>query len=332
VKALVGAAALAVIVGGAAAGPVAADSETALDQARRSAEASSFSGVVDVRWRDGKVMRERQLTVKAAGGVLLFGGPTPLMALDQARLVHEDAAWDVLWPAALARLSRPDSGAKYEQRMSVGPQILGYDTVIVDIRRGERIRERLYVERFFGLLLRREQFDDRGRVQRSVGFRELRVDAAAPPLPRPVSTATKALHSVATAQLRGAYSAPVGLGAGYRRTGAFRQGDVIQVVYSDGIYDLSVFEQRGRLGSQAAPRGGRPVRIAGAKGWHYTWPGGQVVLWQAGRTVYTVVADAPYDDVLGAIRTVKGSSSGPSVAFRFRQACRSLVGTFTDER
>jgi len=51
-----------------------------------------------------------------------------------------------------------------------------------------------------------------------------------------------------------------------------------------------------------------------------------------GRTVYTVVADAPYDDVLGAIRTVKGTSAGPSVAFRFRQACRSLVGAFTDDR
>jgi len=331
VKALVGAAALAVIVGGAAAGPVAPDSETALDQARRSAQASSFSGVVDVVWRDGKVMRERQLTVKAAGGVLLFGGPTPLMALDQARLVHEDAAWDVLWPAALARLSRPDSGAKYEQRVSVGPKILGYDTIIVDIRRGERVRERLYVEQFFGLLLRREQFDDRGRIQRSVGFRELRIDAAAPPLPRPVSTATRALRSVAVDELHGAYSAPVVLGDGYRRTGAFRQGDVVQVVYSDGIYDLSVFEQRGRLGSKAAPRGGRPVRIAGAKGWHYTWPGGQLILWQAGRTVYTVVADAPYDDVVGAIRTVKGSS-GPSVAYRFRQACRSLVATFTDDR
>ena len=331
-KALVGVAAIAVIVGGATAGPVAADSETALDQARRSAQASSFSGVVDVAWRDGKVMRQRQLTVEAAHGVLLFGGPTPLMALDQARLVHEDAAWDVLWPAAFARLSRPDSAAKYQQRVSVGPSILGNETVVVDIRRGERVRERLYVERYSGLLLRREQFDDRGRIQRSVGFRSLRIDATAPPMARPVSTATKALRSVAASTLHGAFSAPVVIGDGYRRTGTFRQGAVVQVVYSDGIYDLSVFEQRGRLGAKAEPRGGRPVRVDGAKGWHYTWPGGQVILWQAGRTVYTVVADAPYDDVLGAIRTVKGTSAGPSVAFRFRQACRSLVGAFTDDR
>jgi hypothetical protein len=331
VKALVGAAALAVIVSGAPTGPAAAGAETALDKARRSAQASSFSGVVDVVWRDGKVMRERQLTVDAADGLLLFGGPTPLMALDQARLVREDAAWDVLWPAAFARLSRPDSGDKYEQRTSVGPRMFDYDTVIIDIRRGERVRERLYVVKVFGLLLRREQFDDRGRVQRSVGFRKLEVHADGRPLARPVSTATGSLQSVVPGELRGPYSAPSVLGDGYRRIGVFRQGDVVQVVYSDGIYDLSVFEQRGRLGPKAAPPGGRPVRIGDSKGWHYTWPGGQVILWQAGRTVYTVVADAPYDDVLGAIRTVKGSS-GPSAASRFRQACRSLVGAFSDDR
>jgi hypothetical protein len=330
VKALVGATALAVLVSGAPVGSVAADSETVLDHARRSEQASSFSGVVDVVWRDGNVMREQQLRVVAAGGVLRFEGPTPFMALDQARLVRENAAWDVLWPAALGRLRRPESGEKYEQRVSVGPEMLGYDTLVVDLRRGDRVRERLYVERFFGLLLRREQFDDRGQVQRSVGFRELHVDATAPALPRPVSTTTKALQSVPGGKLGGPYSAPVVLGDGYRRTGVLRQGGVVQVVYSDGIYDMSVFEQRGRLGSKAAPRGGRPVRIGGSKGWHYTWPGGQVILWQGGRTVYTVVADAPYDDVLGAIRTVKGSS-GPSLAHRFRQACRSVVGAFRDD-
>jgi len=330
VKALVGAAALAVIVSGASVGPVLADSESVLDHARSSAEASSFSGVLDIVWRDGNVTRQQQLRVKAARGVLLFEGPTPLMALDDARLVRENAAWDVLWPAAL-RLRRPDSGEKYEQRMAVGPKMLGHDTLVIDIRRGDRVRERLYVEQFFGLLLRREQFDDRGGVQRSVGFRELQIDAGAPPMARPVSTTTKALQSVTGGKLHGPYSAPVVLGDGYRRTGVFRKGGVVQVVYSDGIYDMSVFEQRGRLGSKAAPRGGRPVRVGGSKGWQYTWPGGQVVLWQAGRTVYTVVADAPYDDVLGAIRTVRGSS-GPSVAYRFRQACRSLVGAFRDDR
>ena len=329
-KALVGAAALAVIVSGASTPPVAATPKSPLDFAREAAHATSFSGVVDVVWRDGEVRREQQLTVKAAGGVLLFGGPTPLMAFEQARLVRHKAAWDVLWPAAFGRLRRPDSAEKYDQRTYVGPELLGYPTQVIDIRRGDRVRERLYIEQGSGLLLRREQFDDRGRLQRSMGFRQLEVDASAPPLPKPVSTRTNAGHSVAARDVHAPFSAPTELGDGYRRTGLFRHDDVLQVVYSDGIYDLSVFEQRGRLGSKAVPRGGRRVRIGASKGWHYTWPGGQVVLWQAGRTVYTVVADAPYDDVVRAIRAVRGSSRA-SVMQHFRQACRSLVGGFGND-
>jgi hypothetical protein len=281
-------------------------------------------------WHDGNVQRHQQLTVKAADGVLLFGGPTPLMALEQTRLVRHNAAWDVLWPAAFGRLHRPDSAEKYDQRVSVGPELLGYPTLMIDIRRGARLRERLYVQQLSGLLLRREQFDDRGRLQRSMGFQLLKVDASAAPLPRPVTTKTEVGRSVAARDLHGPYSAPTELSDGYRRTGLFRRHDVVQVVYSDGIYDLSIFEQRGRLGSKGVPRGGRRVRIGTSKGWHYTWPGGQVILWQAGRTVYTVVADAPYDDVVRAIRNVRGSS-GASVVQRFRQACRSLVGGFGND-
>lgn len=324
-KSLVGAAALAMIVSGASAPPAAAGSKSPLDLAREAAQAASFSGVIDVVWQDGKVQRHQQLTVKAAGGVLLFGGPTPLMALEQTRLVRHNAAWDVLWPAAFGRLRRPDSAEKYDRRVSVGPVLLGYPTLMIDIRRGAQVRERLYVEQISGLLLRREQFDERGRLQRSMGFEKLKVDASAAPLARPVSTKTEAGRSVAAQDLHGPYSAPTELGDGYRRTGLFRRHDVVQVVYSDGIYDLSIFEQRGRLGSKAVPRGGRKVQIGTSKGWHYTWPGGQVILWQAGRTVYTVVADAPYDDVVKAIRNVRGSS-GVSLVQRFRQACRSLVG------
>jgi hypothetical protein len=327
VKTLLGAAALAVVVSGGAALPAPAGaSGTPLDQARLAAQTSSFSGSIDVEWRDGRVRRRQRLEVKAANGVLLVDGPTPLMAFSRERLVQEDAAWDVLWPAAFGRLSRPDHTAKYDERVSVGPELLGRPTVIIDIRTGRRVRERLHVDAASGLLLRREQFDDRGRVQRSMGFRSLRIEPGSSPLPRPEGEVADGLRLVTAGRLRGAYSAPA-LAAGYRRTGVFRRDDVVQVVYSDGIYDLSIFEQRGRLASKAVPPGGRPVRIGGAKGWHYTWAGGQVILWHAGRTVYTVVADGPYDDVLHAVRGVKGSA-GPSVAHRFRQACRVLVGAF----
>jgi hypothetical protein len=274
-------------------------------------------------------LRRQHLTVKAAGGALLLGGPTPFMALEETRLMRRHAAWDVLWPAAFGRLPRPDSAKKYTQKMSVGPSLLGHPTLIIDILRHRQVRERLFVAQLTGLLLRREQFDGRGRLQRWMGFRELKIDATAPPLPRPVSTNTSAASVVSAGELHAPYTAPATLGNGYERTGLFRQDGVVQVVYSDGIYDLSIFEQRGRLGSKSVPAGGRRVRLGSTGAWHYTWPGGEVLLWQAGRTVYTVVADAPYDDVLQAIRGVK-ASGGPSLVQRFRQACRLLVGGFSD--
>jgi hypothetical protein len=252
------------------------------------------------------------------------------MALDQARLIRADAAWDVLWPAALGRLSRPPSGDKYNQRISVGPRLLGYTTAVIEFRRGSRVRERLTVEEFSGLVLRREQFDDGGRLQRSMGFNKLNVDADAPALPRPVSTEIDAPRPIDVGDLRRPYAAPAEIGEGYQRTGVFRQDDVVQVVYSDGVYDLSVFEQRGRLRGTAVPDGGRSVRVGKSNGWHYTWPGGQVLLWQSGRTVYTAVGDAPHDDVLKAVQHVRGTS-GTSVVHRLRRATRALVGAFSSD-
>ena len=141
VKSLIGAAALAVIVEWRVRPVrVAADSETALDLG----PPAGPSGIVLGCGRRGVARRQgerhRQLTVEGlAGGVLLFGGPTPLMALDQARLVRQNAAWDVLWPAAFGS---PEPARQRRRSTSSGcrsvPASLGYETVIVDIRRGEQ--------------------------------------------------------------------------------------------------------------------------------------------------------------------------------------------------
>ena len=194
VKSLVGAAALAVIVSGASAGAGGGRLRRRPSiRPARSAQASSFSGVIDVVWRDGKVMRQQQLTVEAAGGVLLFGGPTPLMALEQARLVRDDAAWDVLWPAAFGRLSRPDSAGEVRPAGVGRPRACSATTtLIIDIRRGDRVA-RAPVRRAAspGCCCAASSSTTGAGIQRSVGFRSSKVDAGAAPLPRPVSTKTE---------------------------------------------------------------------------------------------------------------------------------------------
>ena len=76
--------------------------------------------------------------------------------------------------------------------------------------------------------------------------------------------------------------APARLADGYARVGVFRRDGVVQVLYSDGIYELSVFERRGELDRRELGSTGGPVTVGKAAGWRYAWPGGQVVLWQAG--------------------------------------------------
>ena len=105
---------------------------------------------------------------------------------------------------------------------------------------------------------------------------------------------------MAPASLSSPALAPDRLAEGYARVGVYKRDGTVQVLYSDGMYDLSVFERRGALDRTDLGEAGAPVRVGKAAGWRYAWPGGQVVLWQAGETVYTVVSDAPLDQVLTA--------------------------------
>jgi hypothetical protein len=304
---------------------------TPLEEAREAARSASFSGVVDVVWREGSVRRHRALPVRASGGALLFEGPKPLLALDEARLARGDRAWDVLWPAALGRVRRPDTSDKYDLRVAVGPQLLGHSTARIDVRRGDALRDRLYVDLHSGLLLKREQFDAGGVLQRSMAFTSLRPNGRALPVPRAGQAPEGGPEPVGADGLGATYTAPANLPEGYQRTGVFRRGrGVVQVAYSDGIYDLSVFEQRGRLSRGGVPDGGRRTRIGRSHGWHYSWPGGQVLVWPAGRTVYTLVGDAPLEDLLGAASGLPEHRS-TSLVHRLRQGMRTLVGAFATD-
>jgi hypothetical protein len=102
----------------------------------------------------------------------------------------------------------------------------------------------------------------------------------------------------------------------------------VQLVYSDGLYDLSLFEQQGGLDSADLPDAKRPTRLAGHQAWAFSWPGGEGIVWTAGRTVYTLVGDVPPDELTTVAASVPVHRS-TSVAHRLRQACRSLVESFT---
>jgi sigma-E factor negative regulatory protein RseB len=82
-------------------------------------------------------------------------------------------------------------------------------------------------------------------------------------------------------------------------------GEVVDLEYSDGLYDISLFVQRGTLASNMS--GWRPVDMGGQQ----AFVSGHSVTWSALGFVYTMIADAPpqtMTQVVGALP--RGGSPG----------------------
>jgi sigma-E factor negative regulatory protein RseB len=82
-------------------------------------------------------------------------------------------------------------------------------------------------------------------------------------------------------------------------------GEVADLEYSDGLYVVSLFVQRGTL--TADMPGWQPVRMAGQQ----AYVSGHSVTWTAGGLVLTVIADVPPQTVSEVVGTLTpGSSPG----------------------
>ena len=288
----------------------------------------SFVGIVQVRWLDGGTEHSERLTVQSAAGTVVVRGGNQVMAAPGAGrlLQHEDDGWDLLWSARLGRAERPDGALKYRLTTSDGPSVAGRPTTTVEVHEHDLLRERVYLDRESGLLLKREQFDPAGVVTRVVGFDTLVVDPATPAPAAPSSPADEAPRALSPQRLGSPGLAPERLADGYRRLGVYRRSGIVQVLYSDGMYDLSVFEQRGRLDLGGLGEGAAPVAVGAANGWRYTWPGGHVVLWQAGGRVFTLVSDAPLDQALAAASSLPvPRSASSSLLDRLRRVARAVI-------
>ena len=313
------------------------------ERARAAAARVSFTGTVEVSWLDGRTEHHEQLTVKSAGGSLLVeGGNQVMVASTSERLVrHEGGGWDLLWPGAIDRAERPDPGLKYQTVEHDGPEVAGRPTTVVDVRQkgvgpegagpegvGPEgvLREQVFLDRETELLLQRRQYDGAGITSRVVGFTSLVIDPGTAPAVSPSKPANLVPESVQPTSLASPGLAPARLVDGYARMGVYKRDGLVQVLYSDGIYDLSVFERQGTLDRRDLGRAGGPVQVGRAAGWRYAWPGGQVVLWQAGGTVYTLVSDAPLDQVLLAASDLPvPAERRPSILERLRSVARTLI-------
>jgi hypothetical protein len=300
-----------------------------LDRAREAVQSESFDGVVAVEWHDGRQRHTAEVPVRSAGGVLRFGDE--VVGTGAHRMVHGTDGWLSLWGHDITTLG-PSPLAKYRLTVEPGPDVAARptDMLAVALVGASRPRERLFVDRASGLLLRRELLDSHGNPYRSVAFTTITtgttvVAAAIGGAPRP----TRSQEPAPARHLKAPYKLKSRIGSGYRRLGAYRSGGVVQQYFSDGLHGLSVFEQRGHLKSTqkelAGETGsGRRVEIAGRTMRAYSASVGEAVVWESDGVVYTAVTDAPWSDLAGAVRDLPHADP-PG---RLRRVAQTVVSLF----
>ena len=150
-------------------------------------------------------------------------------------------------------------------------------------------------------MLRREVLNHQGKAVRSVGFVEVKKlggSRAAPPAEPKTKGKAKDQAPEKVASVPGGYDAPQSVASTYVLVGRYLRDDgVVQLYYSDGLFGVSLFEQRGDLDWKGLPRGGGSVDIDGARGRGYEVAGGTVLVWEHDDVTYTVVSDATPRDL-----------------------------------
>ena len=320
-------AAVALVAGLAA--PASAGAPAPLEAARQAAEQTVFEGVLTVRWRDGDATRSERLQVEAGGGSLMVRGANLVMAgpEQQRLLAHGGGGWEQMWLPSLAARARPDGNAKYRTTTPAdGPAVAGRPTKVVEVHTGGALLERIYLDRETHLLLERDQYDRQGAIVRQLAFESLTIGGVAKPPTQPRPAADHSPKQVSPERLPSPAAAPERLADGYQRLGIYRNDSVLQVLYSDGVYDLSLFQQQGRLLRSDLPGKGEKVSVKGATGWRYPWPGGQLVVWSDGGQVFTAVSDAPPEQVLTAIESLPQAPGRElSLLGKIRRAAQALM-------
>lgn len=261
-------------------------------------------------------------------------------------MVHEEEGWLAPLPAADPEDAEKAVAAleeKYEVAVTGQDRLLDRPSTRLEVRRRAdgSLRERLWVDEHTGLVLRRESFEGADRRLRLVAYLslDLRPGAAGRAASRAAREgATERLdrrpHVIspvdpdALSALRQAgWTVPTALPGDYEPVGMYAvdgpDSQPLQVVYGDGLYTVSVFQQRGRPDWGSLPEGAEPAeRLA----WDaYVWPGAvpQRLVWEASGTTFSLVGDAPPEEFF-AIAESLPNPQGVGLADRLRRGLSRL--------
>jgi hypothetical protein len=291
------------------------DDGAALLDATRTADAhQTYAGTLTIEWRDHGHLLEGHTAARVVNGVVeVDAGNEHVLSAGGQRWVGSGGRWSLVLGPDTGAPAPPRPNAHWDLRTAPGPAVAGQPTILVaatDPRTGTQ-RARYFIDRSSGRLLRRDVLGAAGEIEREVTFDQL-VPLAAPARPlAPSRAGVEKPTRVATGP--SGYPVPPAVGRGYRLLGRFRQPDgTLQAYYGDGLFTLSLFEQRGAIDWAALPAGSEQM-VHGVRTRRYGTPTGTAVVWAARGVVVTCVGDAPSDQLMRAVHDVVGGGDTGSV-------------------
>ena len=277
--------------------PTAGQAARAIEEMRGASARYDFSGVAEVIWRDGNVQRRAVVEVHDTHGSLsIESGDYAVYDQGGHTYIHDKSGWaSVLAEPEVDALPAP--GRAWQLSVRRGRSIAGRSTtVVIASRAGGTIAQRLFVDNQTGLLLRREVIGPDGRTERTLEFRSIAIgDGEAAMTPPAALRAQRAERARPIGAVPDGYRAPRNPGAGYLLLTQSRHSHGVSLFYSDGLFSVSVFEQRGELDWGALPVGGSTETVDGDRSRRYIEPSGDVLVWERDGVVFTCVSDAPHD-------------------------------------
>lgn len=198
-------------------------------------------------------------------------------------------------------------------------------------RDGAVLRETLYADGATGLIVRRETYGLDGLPRRTVAY--TRLEAVEQPPTMPQASGRQVRHHRVTAADAGALRAdgfvvPASLPRGYELTTAITIPEAhvptLHLIYGDGLYTMSVFQQRGRM-KAAATDGATGIRtVDGGAVWRWAGSEPRRVVWNGDGATFTALTDMPTDELLA---TLTGLPTDPprSTLSRLDRGLRKLL-------
>ncbi len=280
----------------------------------------------------GPGVTEVALRKDADGDLTVAAAEAWLIARDETSAMFRDAE-----AGQLVRLGQvqalPFTVAEADRNYDVGvdgrAQLRTGPAVAVGFRRDDVLRERLYVDDATSLVVRRETYDVAGAPVRVAALTDLQVtDAQMEQMEAAGETALAHREPLSPRRVRRmaghGWDVPTTVGAGFELRAGFTvdEGAAVQLVYSDGLYTLSVYEQPGRVDARAldgavrSDRDGIPV---------YRWPGAEPerMVWNGDEHTFTAVTDAPADVLMDAVGDLPHDPA-PALATRLTRGLSRL--------